>query len=633
VRRLGALILAAAFLLAAGAAHADERILSFLSDAHVMKDGDLAVTETIRVEAEGRTIRHGIFRDFPTDYRDAHGGRVRVGFTVLSVERDGHKEPYATEAIGGGVRVRIGDANTLVPTGQHRYVIAYRTSRQIGFFPDYDELYWNATGTGWSLPIDVVVAQIVLPEAVPFLHWAIYTGPQGGHGQDARVVQQSAGRIVFRTTKPLQTFNGLTVAASWKKGVVTPPTGAERTGRWLRDNLVPLVAIVGLVPVLAYYLYAWLRVGRGPRAGTMVPLFEPPDGLSPAAVRYVSDMGFDDRTYTAGILDLAVHGRLRLRDLANHITQIEAVDGGKPVDAAEEALRAALFAKGTTVALEQSNHQTLSSARAALEKGLDAAYSAKKFQTNLRWSLIGGGLCVLLLLLIVGAASIAYAGALHDDAMAGILLPMVGAAIGAGMVAGAVMGAGGSRWFLVFFGLVFGGIFATVGTMVAASTIGRLAEYSTLAVAIVLAVVAVSAFTWMKAPTREGRALMDKIAGFRRYLGVAEERRLEALNPPEKTPQLFERFLPYAIALGVENHWAERFAGVLAAAAAAGATSPVWYPNHVGGFSNPTAFASQLGSGLTSTVSSASAAPGSSSGSGGGGSSGGGGGGGGGGGW
>jgi uncharacterized membrane protein len=146
---------------------------------------------------------------------------------------------------------------------------------------------------------------------------------------------------------------------------------------------------------------------------------------------------------------------------------------------------------------------------------------------------------------------------------------------------------------------------------------------------------AISAFWWMAAPTREGRAVMDRIAGFEKYLSVTEEDRLERLHPPEKTPELFERYLPYAIALGVENRWAARFAGVLAAAAATpdGNRGMGWYSGSYNAWSNPGRFATAVGGALASSVASASTAPGSSSGSGGGGSSGGGGGGGGGGGW
>jgi uncharacterized membrane protein len=154
----------------------------------------------------------------------------------------------------------------------------------------------------------------------------------------------------------------------------------------------------------------------------------------------------------------------------------------------------------------------------------------------------------------------------------------------------------------------------------------------------VVASLAGVAFPWLQAPSVEGRKVMDQIEGFREYLSVAEEDRLNALNPPDKTPELFERFLPYAIALEVENAWAKRFAGVLAAAGTA-AVASTWYAGSNNWSNNPVGFASHLSGDLNQTISSASTAPGSSDGGGGsggstgGGSSGGGGGGGGGGGW
>ena len=118
-------------------------------------------------------------------------------------------------------------------TGPHEYVIRYRTTRQIGFFADYDELYWNATGTGWTFAIDSAEARITLPEAVPFRQSAFYTGPQGATGKDAAIVEQRPGHIVFRTTRALPPRNGLTVAAAWQKGVVAPPSAGQQTGWWL----------------------------------------------------------------------------------------------------------------------------------------------------------------------------------------------------------------------------------------------------------------------------------------------------------------------------------------------------------------------------------------------------------------
>ena len=145
--------------------------------------------------------------------------------------------------------------------------------------------------------------------------------------------------------------------------------------------------------------------------------------------------------------------------------------------------------------------------------------------------------------------------------------------------------------------------------------------------------VALSAFAWIDAPTKEGRAVLDRIAGFKQYLSITERERLDRMHPPEDTPEIFERYLPYAVALGVENRWADRFEGVLAAAAARGQQGFAWYSGSRDPWNNPGSFVNTVGSSLASTISSASSAAGSSSGSGGGGSSGGGGGGGGGGGW
>lgn len=143
----------------------------------------------------------------------------------------------------------------------------------------------------------------------------------------------------------------------------------------------------------------------------------------------------------------------------------------------------------------------------------------------------------------------------------------------------------------------------------------------------------ISAFFWIAAPTREGRAVLDRIAGFKQYLSITERERLDRMTAPLDTPEIFERYLPFAIALGVENRWADRFAAVLAAAAVQGRQGFGWYSGSDSPWDNPGRFASTVGSSLSGAISSASTAPGSSSGSGGGGSSGGGGGGGGGGGW
>jgi uncharacterized membrane protein len=150
---------------------------------------------------------------------------------------------------------------------------------------------------------------------------------------------------------------------------------------------------------------------------------------------------------------------------------------------------------------------------------------------------------------------------------------------------------------------------------------------------VLIVMVNVLFYILLKAPTNLGRRLMDKLEGFRMYLSIAEEHRLEKLHPPEKTPELFEKYLPYALALEVDQEWSEKFSDVLARAARDQGYSPVWYSGQHWDHMHAGNFASGLGSSLSSAVSSASTAPGSSSGFSGGGGSGGGGGGGGGGGW
>ena len=151
---------------------------------------------------------------------------------------------------------------------------------------------------------------------------------------------------------------------------------------------------------------------------------------------------------------------------------------------------------------------------------------------------------------------------------------------------------------------------------------------------VVLGLLNVIFYQLLRAPTEMGQKLLDQIEGFRLYLSTAEEERLKVLHPPEKTPELFERYLPYALALDCENEWNAKFAAVLAAAAAAGAAGPAWYSGRQWNAGRSGGFTESLGRSLAASAAAASTAPGSSSsGSGGGGSSGGGGGGGGGSGW
>jgi len=198
-RALAALLL----LVCPAAAQADERILHYLSDVHIQKDSSIEVAETVDVRAEHDRINHGIYRDFPTRYRGSYGSQVRIGFTFEGATLDGTPVHASVEPIGNGIRIKLGDPETYVPVGEHEYVIRYRATRELGYFPRFDELYWNATGTGWIFPIDEVEARIRLPKAAKFGQRHVYTGTQGSAASNAEVVDESPGDILFRTTQPL----------------------------------------------------------------------------------------------------------------------------------------------------------------------------------------------------------------------------------------------------------------------------------------------------------------------------------------------------------------------------------------------------------------------------------------------
>ncbi len=552
------------------AAHADERILSFESDVLVRADGWLEVTETVRVRAEGQQIRRGIYRDFPTRYVGGDGLDRVVDYRPLSLLRNSAREDFHSVNFGNGVRTYFGNRDRFLSKGEHTYVYRYRVNRQLGFFPDYDELYWNVTGFDWAFPIDRATATVrfEFEAGADRLETVAYTGPMYATGEDYRSRINVDGSVYFEATKALSPVNGLTVVVAWPKGFVSPPTDLDRLGWILRDNRDLVVVLGGLLALLAYYIPVWRRFGKDPDEGTIVTRYEPPEGYSPASLRYVQQMYYDNKVMTAAVVNLAVKGYLRIvnEDGAHRLEHRRPGPDAPPLAPGEAELHRALFANGTTIELDNSNHRALGRAKAAHSQSLKADYNSRYFRGN-------GMLNIAPALITVATAVVAIS-------MRG-KTPLV---------------------ILMFVLLNF-------------------------AVLIFFAVI-------MKRPTLRGRALLDQMLGFKDYLDVAEKDELELRNPPDKTPELFEQYLPYALALGVDQRWSEKFAAVLAAVGEGGGQPyrPDWYQ---GRFDTSTLLSSRSGltSGLNKAISSSVSPPGSSSGSGGGGFSGGGGGGGGGGGW
>lgn len=617
----------------------DERILSFHSDIAVREDSSMEVRETIRVRAAGDKIRRGIYRDFPTRYRDPLGNRVVVDFEPVEVLRDGRPEPWHTEGISNGVRVYFGAKDVFLSPGEYTYTFTYRTRRQLGFFADHDELYWNVTGNGWDFAIAQASAAVKLPSGIApsSLRLQAWTGAQGSKETAVEVNTAPGPLAEFRTITHLDPHEGLTVAVSWPKGHVAEPTAEQRLEYLLSDNLNILVGVVGLQVVLLYYLYVWWKVGRDPERGVIMPIYDAPQGLSPAAMRYLVNMGFDDKVMASALLNMAVKKFLTIEKEDSFYT-LQRAAGGKRELSADEKLVADKLLAGQSVKLKQEQHAKVRAALDALKTHLKNSQDTIYFFTNRKY--LGTGLVLSALLVVAIALS-----APGEQKFIAIFMSiwLTGWSFGVFFLLKQVLTSwrsvrGGNlsqlpgAIFISLFSLPFvgGEIFGVVTLAMGTSL---------LAVAILGAAVFLNILFHhlLKAPTRAGRELLDKVEGFKMFLSATEKDRLNVLFPLARTPETFEKYLPYALALDVEQEWAEQFSDVLAQAGVepGGRTgySPSFYRGGGWSTSNLGSFASGFGSSMAAAVAASSSPPGRGSGSGGGGSSGGGGGGGGGGGW
>ncbi len=614
-------------------ASAAERILDFHSDLQIRPDTAIEVHETIRLDSEGRAIQHGIYRDIPTTYKDKAGNTYKVGFEVVDVRRDGEPTAYTQNDIGNGERIKIGSAATMLAPGEHTYEITYRAQREMGFFSGFDELYWNVTGVGWGFPIDQASATVTLPKPVAAdqLRLAGYTGYQGSHDQNVTMTRLNDTQVSFTTTVPLLARQGLTIAIGFPKGVVNEPTAAQLRAQFIEDNVTFGFALIGLAILLVYYFVVWMMVGRDPRRGALVVRYEPPPQLSPAAMCFLRHMGYNDRVFVSAAVDLAVKRYLTIAQEGSiySLTKLQKEDGSLPVE--EHNLLRILFRNNSEIDLLAYASPSIQVAVKTLKDDLKLEEDQKLYQKNGSAVLVGVVLSVLTLIAMVLTLPSS------KQFIAGFLtfwLSIWTCAV-FGLISGTVKAwrAKSSTAIAITFGAILFAGFEVGALAVFSFTIG---VWAAVGLGLIFAINVIFIHL-LKRLTPAGRQLMDEIEGFKQFLTMVEGDRLQRSDAPAKTPALFDKCLPYALALGVEQQWAQQFEGVLAQAASASGTgttySPAWFAG--GGLAGFSAgeFASSFAGGFTSAVSSASTPPGSSSGSGGGGSSGGGGGGGGGGGW
>ena len=626
----------------AGAAER-ERIEEFAVELEVEADGSLLVTENIRVWATGEAIKRGIYRDFPVRSINRWMLNQKVGFELLEVQRDGRREPYFSEAVDAVQRIYIGNPDYLLEPGRYQYQLRYRSSRQLLQRDGEDELYWNVTGNDWQFPIERASIRVRLPEGAEAHAVEAYTGYRGEQGKDYRILEQQGAHLHLATTHELLPGEGFTVAIAWPAGLLPRPDGLDRFGWLLADNPGTAVGLLVLLGMLLFYLWHWSRVGRDPRKGLIIAQFEGPAGLSPAALGYVSNQGWSGsysavNALTVALTSMAIKRAIVLKDGEGAKDfLIESGPGGEPLSNGEKAVLGALFKGGENDSLTvgESYQPRLGEAVTALSDTLDKEQrdACFRFNRGIWWWGVGAAFLGILATQLLGLDSD------KDFELVAVALLFMFAFGAPGMFA-LVMGLrrvfartfAADTWLFAIFGLVFGGVglgaLAIMGTVVAPQNFWLV---------LTLLLVCVLFRGWLQAPTVQGRKLLDHIEGYREYLSLAESDTLAtAADAPAMSIALYERHLPYAMALGVEQQWSERFSKALHSglidASASRDYRPDWYRSKQA-FSDPQAFSSRLAGGLGAAAASSATAPASSSsssgGSSGGGSSGGGGGGGG----
>ena len=603
-----------------------ERILSYRSDIEIHADSTMTVKETIRVQALGNSIKRGIYRDFPTRYYDQRGQRYEVGFKVVEVLRDGAAEPHHFERQFNGERLYIGQEDYFLPWGMYTYTITYQTNRQLGFFEDHDELYWNVTGNGWEFPIDEASALVTLPgQDLPPTQLEAYTGFYGEQSQYYTAEINSAGQAFFYTTTPLSPEQGLTIVVSFPKGVVTEPSRSKIMGFWIQDHHAEIWGMVGLAIVILFYFFAWLLFGIDPRGGRVTPQDAPPPGLSAAGLRYVQRMGTDFTTFTSALTSMAIKGYLRIEtDNAGSHTLVRDSAPEDVLAPEERELGRELFNGRSELLIDQDNHTIISGAKTALDESLGLQCRRVYFLKNT--GVVTAGVIASLAVFIVMMAQtgqfleLGFASIFSVFLLCFFVRALVAAFTGWGFTV--AQGSPDNRGLALLLAIV----------LLVLGLLPLIAVYllASLEMALIIAglIIVNSLFAHLLPRyTRSGRRLLDHAAGFRNSLmgyglglpGLAAGGGAAAMA-----------FLPYAIALSVHRQWARQLEEVFAVSGRE--PLPAWYHDRYHDNMRYERVISDLAGSFTHSISSSAVAPGSSSG-GGGGSSGGGGGGGGGGGW
>jgi uncharacterized membrane protein YgcG len=484
------------------------RIENFESVIVVSPDGSIDVTENIQAHFVGGPW-HGLYRSIPVEWVTPQGMNYSL---LLSIKRvtdgTGRSLKYETsrERHYRKLKIYVPNADDSTQT----ISIEYGVSDALRFFEDHDELYWNVTGDGSDIPIQAASGRVVLPEGTTNIRAHVFTGAYGSRAQNADVDIAGNG-VEARTREPLQIHEGLTVGVAFDKGFVREPTVVDKISLFLRSNW-PL-----FIPIIAFVImfYLWWTRGRDPRLRPIAAQYQPPDQLTPGEAGTLIDSTVNMRDITASIVDLAVRGYIVIEEQQ------------------KDALLGLMHRKDYNFIVKKDSKEW-SNLKNHEQELLNGIFVTRQVGESVSMSSLENHFYVNLPdiknSLMDSLVEHGYFSRRPDGVRA--------AYIGVGLVLGFIIAWGG----------------AAVGVSMGIASLAFIA-------AGILTGAIICGFGWfMPAHTEQGTRTLENLLGFEDFLVHVDSDRF---NRMIKTPEMFEKFLPFAMALGVEKNWSRAFQDVL----------------------------------------------------------------------
>lgn len=598
-----------------------EEILDYDIEMHVNEDATMDVTETITVNAMGQEIQHGIYRDFPTQYKNK-----LVTFKINKVTLDGDKVDFTTESVDRGVRIKIGSSDEYVTQGQHTYVIDYTTERQMFFEDDYNELYWNLIGSGWNFDIEKCSAKIYFPKKTEILEDDIksYVGKYGNSEESDDVyyyVDRTNAVVYFDLYKMIPSNNAFTVIVRVEKGTIDEPTFEQKVEWFLEDNAMYIVIFIGMIGLGIWQFFTWENKGKDPKKNVIVPKYYPPEGLEVGDVRYIDTMGETSRILGAILISLATKGFLKFTknsEKSKTIVIEKVLEKGicekKDTLSENEKMVYELLGNKETLKYSEEFYKKVHKIQSNIERDLEKKYKNKLFFKNVR-KVVASILVTAVIItlgIIVGNVINPYASLMNVQNLFMVLIS-AGLIIMVFYVCKLIYKKSEDRIFNITFSILWGGPFLLFGIIMGVGVIARYAEYVFQGFVLVGVFIQNYLFIkWIPRYSEEGMRIKENIEGFEMFIKTAKDD-----DFADKTPEMFDKYFAYAYVLGLENEWASKFEEILKQAN----YTPSWCSDYmfVSGVFDCSSFTSSFSTSISSGVSSASTAPSSSSSSGGGG--------------